>query len=317
MTAYPRSFFENDYSLVLPFSGANGGTDFTDRSPRPSTFTRSGSVSTVTSTYRHYGSSGFFGGSGWLQSPYSSDFDLSTQDFTLDCWFNRLSNTGSAIYGCLISKRVGGADWDWGIETNSGQSVVFKWGDASDGSRSLNMGNAPLGEWNHCAVVRRGSALLSFMNGVPVSSATISGSIRNRNTAAIMVGRSLTTYFDNTFHGYMNDLRLLRGHAAFFAQFDTSNVPPAWDGALTTFHSEKIIRSQVVDLYGTATPRVVVFDWDAPANHRPAVIEAAGRWMVFAHPPIRFGIYYLSRDARNHPIVHGPYTRDNIPEYLP
>lgn len=73
-----------DYSkvtLLLPMSGANNGTTFTDYSPNPKTITVIGGAKTVTAQSKFYGSSGAFDGStDALSVPNSTELQLGAGD---------------------------------------------------------------------------------------------------------------------------------------------------------------------------------------------------------------------------------------------
>lgn len=68
---------------------------------------------------------------------------------------------------------------------------------------------------------------------------------------------------------------------------------------------------RVVDLSTAGSPRVVVFDWDTPTRGARLPVAADGQWAAEV-TPIRFGVYYISREQKNHPVIHGPYTQDDI-----
>jgi hypothetical protein len=72
------------------------------------------------------------------------------------------------------------------------------------------------------------------------------------------------------------------------------------------------ISSRVVDLRPAPSPRVVLFDWLHPDRYCvPGQMAASGHWSdAFVGKGLDFGVYYLSRDARCPPIIHGPYTAE-------
>jgi hypothetical protein len=72
------------------------------------------------------------------------------------------------------------------------------------------------------------------------------------------------------------------------------------------------IASRVLDLRSVGSPRVVLFDWADPSTFAtPAQIDSEGHWSGAMVPHgVEFGVYYLSRDGRCPPIIHGPYTAE-------
>ena len=312
MTTVLKPYYSDEFSLMLPLSGENNGTVFNDASDRPKPLARFGDVKTVTAQSKWYGSSAYFDGNGdYFTFDDHADFDLSVSDFTLDAWFNRLSNTGNALYGCLISKRLSGANWDWGIEMNVGTRVNFKFGDTTGNVRALIIGEAQLNTWNHVAISRQGSTLKTYLNGQLGGTATISGAIRNRTSAGRHIGRSLTSYADNQFHGYMNDLRLIKGESWIDGPFDHTALGPGLvDGVLSRPREGFAVNSSLIDLRGIAAPRVTLFNWDDPTHYAQCLPGPDDQWSLTVPPGLKYGLYYLSQDNRCPPIIHGPYTAE-------
>lgn len=85
-----------------------------------------------------------------------------------------------------------------------------------------------------------------------------------------------------------------------------------WKWADVFNPEHQIISGRVVDLVGVGTPRVVLFDWDDPKLSVAPVVQQTGVWTYPANPNGRIGIYYISRDSKNHPVIHGPYTQDDL-----
>lgn len=188
-------------------------------------------------------------------------FNLSSVDFTLDGWFYRTSNTGASLYGGILSKRWGGVDWDWGMEFNSTQ-LNFRFGDSSDGNRTLWCGDPALNAWHHYRVCRQGATLYTFLNGVLGATAPISGSIRDRSGAGVYVsyGRTINNYVDNWFQGYLYDVRLIRGLALSTSSF---SIPPDTPLPATT---------DAAPMGRTDAPPQLVSPYPPPAfgtNYRP------------------------------------------------
>ena len=65
-------------ALLLPFTGANNSTTFTDASPNPKTITPYGNTKISTAQSKWGSGSGYFDGSGdYLTTPDHTDFVLS------------------------------------------------------------------------------------------------------------------------------------------------------------------------------------------------------------------------------------------------
>jgi hypothetical protein len=127
VNSFPRTTFPivddpNTVSL-LHFNGSNGSNIFTDESGK--VWTAFGNAQITTTQSKFGGASGNFDGSGdYLRTPYTSDFDLSGGDFTIDTWFNTNS---FAAYQNLISKDTWGSNFDWNIGITSNTSINNHW----------------------------------------------------------------------------------------------------------------------------------------------------------------------------------------------
>lgn len=156
----------------------------------------------------------YFDGNGdYLQYAYNTDFDLSATDFTVECFFYRTANTGNSLYACLVSKRDSGLDWDYGLEFNS-NALSFRYA----GTGTLSAGTTTLNTWHHVAVVRKSGVIKTYLDGVFVASVTAAP----YNRSVVMhVGRSLTSYSDNQFQGYIDELRITK-----FARYSANFTPP-------------------------------------------------------------------------------------------
>ena len=105
---------------------------------------------------------------------------------------------------------------------------------------------------------------------------------------------------------------------ALYIQSGTHHTyPPATRGIksiLLHTDSAKSLSCQVRDLVSLAAPRVRVriFNWDLPQQFTEAAVAQDGTWSESDALPWgeRYGVYYLSRDNRCPPIIHGPYTAE-------
>ena len=157
-----------------------------------------------------HGGSVYFDGSGdYLVTPSSTNLQLGTGDFTVECWFYC---TSASSYHQLFSYRP-----------NNGAS-------AGKGSLALNPSNGYIwyetsgiintssdwltNTWYHLALVRSGSTLKIYQNGVEVGSASHSTNLD---------GTTLSIAGNNDgsegFNGYISDLRVVKGTAVYTSAF--------------------------------------------------------------------------------------------------
>jgi len=195
---------------------------FVDNSTFSNTLTVSGSVSVQpispflsTATYSTSlvsGSMYFNGSTDYLSITNSASLNPGTGNFTLECWFYMPTlPTNASIYR-------GNAN---GVELYL------------DGSNKLNVGYAGVSglltdptallpnQWYHAAVVRSGSILSLYKNGIAVTSAT--NSTNFVASTANLVGNNAGVYY---FNGYIADLRMVIGAALYTTNFTPPTAPP-------------------------------------------------------------------------------------------
>jgi len=219
--------------LLLPFDGTNGATSTTDSSNSNHTVTFNGTAQISTAQSKFGGSSILFDGdSDYLNIPDSSDFDFGAGAFTVECWINFTTSTGSSYTGLVIQARGGGggnSSWWFGLHENKISTWLSTsgsgWATSSDDTGpALNDGN-----WHHLALAGDGTNVKGYVDGTLCFTIT-QGTLYNSNrTVDIGAARdSSETYVaGNCFGGYMDGLRITKGVARY-----TSTFTP-----LTTAHS--------------------------------------------------------------------------------
>lgn len=167
-----------------------------------------------------FGGSGYFDGTGdGLTVANNSAFALGSGNFTLECW----------VYNSEVVANCGYA----GVWANSyilyreGTSYKFYYNGPS-GSPLTSSIAAVANTWTHLAVVRNGSTLTLYVNGVSGASANIS------TTAFSGIGSGvfgIGANFQNPtspafpFTGYMASLRLVTGTAVYTSAFTPPTTP--------------------------------------------------------------------------------------------
>jgi hypothetical protein len=170
----------------------------------------------VSTAIKKYGSGSMaFDGTGdWLLVPNSSDLNLGTGDFTIECWLNMANTTAARS---LIGK--GASTTGWGIYFNATPTLfIFEAASALIYSNNYNLIQ---GQWYHLAVVRSGlgnNNLRMYINGFLVHEATVTTDLTT--TSNMYVGASRTG--TQPMFGYVDDLRISK-----FARYTGQFVPPA------------------------------------------------------------------------------------------
>jgi hypothetical protein len=169
--------------------------------------------------------SGYFDGTGdYLTAPANAAFDFGTGDFTIELYFYRSGIKGNSFHDNIIGNRP--------TSLSSGQWHLFV-GPTAGGAFSLTA-RTPAGDitlsggvcienaWNHLAVVRNGTSLSLFVNGINVNSTTTSTSIGDS-----VSNLSIAAFNDGAFPtiGYVSNVRIVKGTAVYTANFTVPTSP--------------------------------------------------------------------------------------------
>lgn len=205
-------------SLLLRFDGANGSTSFVDSSPAGLTVTAYGDAQISTAQSKWGGASGYFDGdTAYLSTPATSAIDISSSDFTMECWVYPVSlggnnqqvlfhNSDSDNTGLMFGAQCFGNPNTLDILLGDGIS----WGVLLEGEAVL-VNN----QWQHVAAVRFGDEYRLFVNGAIVGSATQSYSSPSYSEDAT-IGRFRSTQA-LAWEGYIDDFRIVKGLAVYGA----------------------------------------------------------------------------------------------------
>jgi hypothetical protein len=151
----------------------------------------------------------YFDGTGDSLKGVPSDFFKFSGDFTIEAWvyINSYSNPG-----ILFDTRTGGSSAS-GTSfqvTNTGALTSYTNTTIFTGSA----GDVPLTTWTHIAMVRSGSTITAYANGVSKATATAS---TNYSDGLCFIGTNSTgTVFWN---GFIDDLRITKGIARYTENF--------------------------------------------------------------------------------------------------
>ena len=153
-----------------------------------------------------------FDGSGdTLQLDSDVDYSFGTGDFTVEAW----------VY------RTGGFFTMWDHTASPGTFTIFAYSDGTIqvyNQQFLTSGvNPGFNNWFHLAVVRQSGVLMFFINGVKASTThNWTYNIGSAGTAGIRIGR---THWNEMMHGYLSNLRAVKGQAIYTSNFTPSTTP--------------------------------------------------------------------------------------------
>jgi hypothetical protein len=207
-------------TLLLHFNGTNGSTTFTDSSPNSISFTANNGAEISTAQSKFGGASGYFGPTSYIDGGSSAgvvDFDGGAG--TVEAWVYFTGNVPGGSYGGVVGPSV--------LDPGSGLSFGFGGGgvmaatyiDAGAGSGE----SASLNSWHHIAYVidNDGVTLRYYLDGVLGGTSTLGGA---QDQAGVIVGNGLSDIL-NSFTGYIDELRVVKGTAVYTSNFTPPTAP--------------------------------------------------------------------------------------------
>jgi hypothetical protein len=233
------NFNDANYSLTTNTAQNNY---FTDSSLSAAAITRNGTPTQGGFTpYKPdgYWSAYFSDGTNYATIPNSSELDLTTGDFTVECWFNTpaLRSPNPLIYR-FNGNSNSFTDLQFAIgldNANIGATVYY--GGAPNTVASV-VGLVTAGVWHHCALVRTGNNFYFYLNGTRYGSLS--------SASALSTG-SWSTYFGFWRGGsvsypaivYLSNVRIVKGTALYTNATETVPTSP-----LTTVTNTKFLGFQ-------------------------------------------------------------------------
>lgn len=227
-----RDPFFASVSLLLHGEGANGSTTMVDSSLSSKTVTRAGNAQISTAQFPFGTSAIKFDGTGdFLSTPFASDFDFGTGDFTVECEayvagnssLNNNSLRPATLFGCYTAgPPITG--WTLGIDGNggtTGNGVSFQTyigGTTQVVSAATTVSQAA---WHHLAVTRASGTYRLFLDGVQLTSAASTQAATPGDT--LIIGALEFSGFLNELNGYIKEARITKGVARYTANFTPPN----------------------------------------------------------------------------------------------
>ena len=183
------------------------------------------------------GSVVFDGDSDHLTITDNGDLNFGSNDWTIEC-FLYARNLGGSTDGDsyerhypIIQKGNSASNnqYDWrlyyGDHTSSGD-VGYIYFDSSAASCNFTNTHAiKRNQWRHIAIVRDGSTLRLFLNGVQVSTNSISSAIDNDYTEIKIGFNDLGAAGDTYHNGFISNLRVVNGTAVYKTNFAAPTKP--------------------------------------------------------------------------------------------
>jgi len=212
----------NLVTLLLPGNGANGAANqtFVDGSTNNFTITATGTVTQGTITpFSPGGYSYWFdvSSNNHLKLPANTAFSF-TGNFTIEAWvwLTDITSGPYTIFGCTTAVNQ---FFDFRIYQSNIQVSL----NASSGT-NLGLGTLSTDRWAHMALVRSGSSIKCYVDGIQTATTLSNSSTLCSGTQETFVGVT-TSSGSNQFRGWISNLRVLKGTALYTANFTPPTAP--------------------------------------------------------------------------------------------
>jgi hypothetical protein len=221
-------------SLLLNMQGTAGTAVFTDESPNALTVTPVGDVELVADAT--FGTVASFDGAGdYLSISDSSAPVLGSSDWTIEAW---IYISGAKSFNCIYAKRPPGS-YGFGLQVDGSNNLsisVSTTGSSWALAGSSLGGGYTAGSWIHVAVVRSGTTITGYKNGVSTGTQTLSGTISPSTGYAAAIASGLAGNTSQDFNGRIGPFRITKGVARY-----TANFTPYYPGVDPYYYATSLI----------------------------------------------------------------------------
>jgi hypothetical protein len=250
-------------SLLLHMDGTNGSTTFVDSGPNALAVTAAGNAQITTSGPKWgTGAADFDGNGDSLTIAANSVFAFGTGNFTIEGWFYSRT-TGSSQRGMVDFRTT--ASGTNGIMLREDGTAGFLVG-LNNGTLLSTATGRIANTWQHVALVRSGTTITLYVDGVSKASATSSANMTdNRFRLSGFVDVQDATF---TYNGKIDDVRITKGIARWTSNFTppTAAYPDLYNPYTTLPVSGAALwlsAPQTSSLYTDAGATNVIKDGDA------------------------------------------------------
>jgi hypothetical protein len=159
------------------------------------------------------------GSTDWVTLPDSADWDIGT-NFTVDFWVRYADVTNSS---CIVGSMDVGTDY-WTLTINPRIGILSKTGNVLSGNFYSDILAWSINTWYHVAVVKNGSTVYMFRDGVSlaVTTSTAWGTLPTPSSK-LTIGAGRVPGIEGSYHnGWIDEVRISKGIARWVNNF----VPP-------------------------------------------------------------------------------------------
>lgn len=244
---YTETASDSYTKLLLHCDGTNGSTTITDKIGKTMTAYGNAKISTAQSKFR--GASLSLDGSGdYISSPNSVDFRFGTGDFTIDFWlYSNVAWSSQPFSASICGQKKNDTTNGWVLYRDSNYPTKIN---ARVGlQNSFPTGSTPTANvWEHWALVRNGTTLKWYKNGILDATTTSSVDV-NDTTGLFLIGLA-DSWASSFLNGYVDELRISKGIARWTANFTPPTAPYDTTITQTPTNTNVEIKSQYRGLSG-------------------------------------------------------------------
>ena len=153
----------------------------------------------------------------YLSVAAGTKMNFGTGPFTIE-WFEYMTTTNNFPRRLWYSTSAGAEYWGFDIEG----STPYWW---SPGIYNFTSYTQTTGSWNHFALVRSGTSLTLYINGIAHGSSVTSTTNFSATTDTLYIGGKPGGYVSEQFIGYMNSIRIVNGLAVYTGNFTVPTGP--------------------------------------------------------------------------------------------
>jgi len=178
-----------------------------------------------------YSGSLYFGGgsTSYTSIPNSGRFNLDTYNFTIEAWFYSTSASSITI---LSAGSATTTDYAWALNIVKSTTTYFTFisytgfGQTNTLSVQSPTTTVNLNSWYHIALVRNGSSITFYLNGINIGVVSLTyGQLLGLTSQPFVLGNNTNSYTSNGFYGYISNARVIRGYAVYTGNFTPSTSP--------------------------------------------------------------------------------------------
>jgi hypothetical protein len=212
--------------LLLHGDGTNGAQNntFVDGSSNNFSITRNGN--TTQGTFTPFSQpagywSNYFDGSGdYFSIADNAAWTIDT-DYTIEFW--AYANSFPGAFNQIVNQRGSDTNY-WTLNWNTTNGWGFYYNNGSGEVSFTRNQNSPLNKWVHVAIVKSGTTGYIFLDGQQAG-ATFTFPSLNNFAGSLLIGAWPHPSPGDFWHGYISNLRFVKGSAVYTSAFTPSTTP--------------------------------------------------------------------------------------------